>query len=516
MRLWKMCCLLLTLAFMTGCGKSLQTAHELAAPNLYKDAAYENASQSGPSVMVLPGRVACASYEFLAQVKPDNLREFGELELGKANFKVVDQNSMANIYQEIAVAANLGDGSVAKRFGKHKITPPQWLVIFDVTDVQSQTTAFSFTDKNSANFAGALMGGMLGGSSGAQLGQGVIGSINSAKEQRQWNITLQYRILDGETGQQLQQGSLTEQASLNNELKGFLGVDAAQAGGLALSTVAQRLIQKAVAEIDKQYKLPAMAQAETKTAHKPGAGKAAKAGKAERLASAHAASTPDKPEIVCTSKNLGTFACQIPAQWSMGTPPRAVEVAVAQKPELGRLLESSSRGDKSSLIDSIVAFDILRTAGPLVTLSEPGSPLAKVGQAMALSGGDLEGRVFILPGAAGQLPPEKLAAAVLGHLRNAVVVEPLGVETVAAKDGQRSVAVFKYIKVERHKELKEKPDYDRDAKDEYTLTSIPHYHNMAMAIVPKGNDLLLVIVIAPEGKFLPQLEGVKRLVASAS
>ena len=103
----KKCCLLLSLVLLSGCGKSLQQARDLAAPNMYQEATYENAAQSGPSVIVVGGTLTSKTYEFLSQIKADNLREYGELELGKANFKVIEKNSLANIYQEIAIAANL-------------------------------------------------------------------------------------------------------------------------------------------------------------------------------------------------------------------------------------------------------------------------------------------------------------------------------------------------------------------------------------------------------------------------
>ena len=212
MHLLKKICLLLSLFLLVGCGKSMQQARDLAAPNMYQDATYENAAQAGPSVIVVGGTLTSKTYEFLSQIKADNLREYGEVELGKANFKVMEKNSLSNIYQEISIAANLGDGSVAKRFSKHKITPPQWFVVFDIADVSAQTLNFSYTDKNSAMFAGALMGSFLGS---ASLGQGVIGSINNAKEQRAWNVTLRYRILDGVSGQQLHEGQFTEQATIN-------------------------------------------------------------------------------------------------------------------------------------------------------------------------------------------------------------------------------------------------------------------------------------------------------------
>ncbi len=524
MRFWKTSCLLLTLALLAGCAKNKEIAHQIAAQNLYQDIAYENAAKPGPRVTVLPGEVASASYEFLAQVKPDGLREFAELELGKANFTVLDKNSLGDIYQEIALAANLGDGSVASPLSQHDATPPQWLVIFDVVDVKTQTTAFTFTDKNAAAVAGALMGGMFLGSAGAQLGSGLVGSINSAEEQRLWNITLKYRILDGGTGQPLLQGTFTEQATITRELKGFLGVDEAQAGGITLTTVAQRLVQKAVQEMDQKHKLPAMAAAEAavaaSAAQKPVPAKSVKDKKqpAIKQPRQQPQPVPDEitPDMACIEKTLGGFVCQLPARWSTSPPPSAKDVALAKKPELAQLLNHSKRGGKSDLIDAMVEFDIYRTAGPLVTLSDPKSPLLEMGRALAINGDDLEGRVFILPDVASKLTPEKLATAVVEHMRRSSVVEPLAVEMVEGREGIRCpVTVFKYIQVERRKEVQEQPDWDRDSKPQSKMISIPHYHNMAMAVVPKGNDLLLVIVTAPEDKFLPHLEGVKKMVGSA-
>ncbi len=522
MRSWKMCCLALVVALASGCAKNAQKAHEIAAQNLYREMAYENAATPGPRVVVLPGTVTSPCYEFLCQVKPDTLRDFGENELGKANFKVLEKSALGDIYQEIAVAVNLGDGSLGQRFAKINAEPPRWIVLFDVVDVKTQTTAFSFTDKNAASFAGVLMGGIFLGAAGAQIGSGLIGSVSSAKEQRLWDITLQYRILDGNSGQEMAQGRFADQARLDRELTGFLGIDAAEAGGLTLSTVTSRLIQKAVQEIDKQHKLSTLATVES--APPP---PAAKPGKHAPTAKASGTKTPTEadaaasvaagPEIACTETRLGGFVCQLPAAWSTGDPPTAKEVAFAKKPQLAELLKQSRRNGKQDLIGDIAEFDVLKTAGPLVTLSDPQSPLREMGRAMALSGNDLEGRVFILSNASGKLTPEKLATAVAEHFRRAAVLEPLAVETVTAKDGtSRPIMVFKYIQVEQRKEVQEQPEYDRDSKPTTRLVSIPHYHNLAMAIIPKGNDLLLVIVAAPEDKFLPHLDGVKRMVESAA
>ncbi len=524
MRAWKSCCLLLVVALVAGCAKNKELAHEMAAQNLYQEVAYDNMAQPGPSVVVLPGRITSSSYEFLALVNPDSLREFGELELAKANFTVREKASLADIYQEIALAANLGDGSAARRFARLGITPPQWFVVFDVVDVKTQTTDFSFTDKNAAAVAGALMGGLFLGSAGAQMGAGLVGSVNAAKEQRRWDITLQYRILDGDSGQQIAQGSFTEQAVIKSELNGFLGIDAGQTGGITLSTAARRLIQNAVRDIDASHKLPAVAAAEAaaetaaETAARPKPGKAAKAGRQQEtdpLADLPQAGETE-PEMVCAEKRLDAFVCQMPVQWSTSSPPSALEVALAKKPQLGKLMEHTQSGKKNDLIDSMIEFDILRTAGPLVTLSEPESPLTELGSVLALTGDGLDGRIFMLSDASGKITPEKLSTAVLEHLRRASVVEPLGIETVEGRDKTtRPIMVYKYIQVEQRREVQERPDYDQDSKPQSKLVSIPHYHTMAMAVLPKGNNLLLLIVIAPEDRFLPHLDGVKKMVGSA-
>jgi|GEM_PF-3859088 len=519
----KTCCLMLALCVLAGCAKNAQKAHEMAAANLYQEISYENAAQPGPSVMVLPGKISAASYEFLAKVKPDTLCEFAELELAKAGFTVREKSSLPDIYQEIALAANLGDGSIGQRFARIDAAPPHWLVIFDVTDVKAQTTAFTFTDKNSAAMAGALMGGIFLGAAGAQIGAGLTGSINSAEEQRRYDITLAYRILDGVSGQQQAQGNFTEQALISSELKGFLGVDAGQSGGITLGTIAHRLIQKAVQDMDSQHKLPAMAVAEAAAAApKPAPGKAARSGKAAK-GPAKTPPAPDlsplrmeeRPEVSCIETSLCGVACQLPVQWSAGAPPSAREVAVAKKPELGKLLEQLQKSREKSLLDAMVEFDILRTAGPLVTLSEPESPISEMGRAVALSGDGLEGRVFVLTKVPGHVTPEKLATAIVEHMRRSCVVEPLAIETVTGKDGvNRPITVFKYIQVEQRKEALDVPDYDRDSKPQSKLISIPHYHNMAMAVIQRGGSLIMVIAVAPEDRFLPHLEGVKKLVES--
>lgn len=528
----KLCGLLLALALVAGCAKNKEIAHQLAAQNLYQDVTYEHASQPGPGVVVIPGTISCANYEFLSRVKPDNLREYGELELAKAGFTVRDKNSLGEIYREIALAANLGDGSVGRRFLERDAEPPRWLVIFDVTDVKTQTTAFTFTDKNSAAVAGAMMGGMFLGAAGAQIGAGLVGSINSAKEERRWDLTLRYRILDGGGGGQIAEGTFTEQAVISSELSGFLGIDSGQSGGLTLGTVARRLVQKAVQDMDAKHKLPAVAQAAAaqaaaeaapravpKAAPKSSRGKAASGRKpAPEMEAAPpdpAAPEAGKPEVACLETSLGGHACRLPVRWSTGAPPSAKEVAFAKKPELAQLMAHRRRGGEQSLIDAMVEFDILRTAGPLVTLSEPESPLSDMGRAVAITGDGLDGRVFVLSKAPSHVTPEKLVTAVIEHMRRSCVVEPLAVETVEGRSGAaQPVAVYKYIEVERKKEVQEQPDYDRDSKPQTKLISIPRYRNMAMSVFRKGGDMVLVIVIAPEDGFLPHLDGVKEMVRS--
>lgn len=517
MRRLATCLLALALAVSGGCVTASKKANEIAQQNIYQSVEYANAGQAGPTVMVIPGVITTPSYEYLVRVSPSALRDFAESEMGKSNFKVLDRTDQPAMFQEIAVAANLGDSSVLAKFKKYKMAPPRWLVRFDVIEVVPRSTGFKQLDKQMAGMAGALMGGMLLGDLGAKAGSAAFASISSAEEHREWTLTLRYSVLDGSTGARIHEGQFSDKAQISKELSGFMGFDTSQAGGLQLFTVTQRLVQKAVQDIDAQHKLPAVEQA---AQEKPKPAKASVV--AEKPAPKGKKNAEEKSEqttaIACVPLSIGGAACMIPSAWSTGRVPTVREVALASNPNIAVLEGKDKNGKKtaSALADSLM----IQAAGPMVTLNAPGNILANASGATAITGPGVEGRIFVLPGAAAKADPKAVLAQLEKHFQQAALAESLGVEVVESKSGQKPISVYKYIKIERRKiELDTGPPVGGDDKGREANTkmvSIPHYHNMAVSILPRGNDLILAIILSPEDNFLPQLEGFKQFVMSVS
>lgn len=510
--------LLMMLALLAGCGQASKKAHEVADQNLYQAVEYANASQPGPTVIVLPGQVSAVSYEFLARVSPGALRDFAEAEMGKCNFKVLDRAEDQAMFGEIAVAANLGDASVASKFKKFKLTPPQWLVSFDIVEVQARSTGFKHTDKQSAAMAGAFMGSLLLGDLGAKAGGATLGSISSAEEQREWSVTMRYRVMDGATGELLHEGSFSDTTTVFREIKGFMGFDQTQAGGVQIFRSVQGLVQKSIQEIDEKHKLPAVAEAEQVKARQAKAlAKALAKAPAEREKKPGKKDASKATAIACTTTSIGGVSCLLPSDWKAGNIPSVRDVALAANPGLAMLEDKGSAGKKSAMSGMAQAM-MAQTAGPVVTLSAPGGPLAGAANGAAITGPGVEGRMFVLTGMAGKADPAAVQGLLEKHFQQTAFTEALGVEKVESKNGDRPVAVYKFIKVERRKVEKENTapvGGDDKGRDDNTKTvSVPHYHNMAVSVLPRGGDLVLVLMVAPEDSFTTQLQGFKQMVGS--
>ena len=64
---------------------------------------------------------------------PNNIADFGELELSQANFTVLERSNLGHLLQELSLAYNLGDVEKARKtmqVGKLKTT--KWIVKFDI------------------------------------------------------------------------------------------------------------------------------------------------------------------------------------------------------------------------------------------------------------------------------------------------------------------------------------------------------------------------------------------------
>jgi len=249
--------LLLLVLLPVGCVSANKKATELADQAVYQPAVYENASVPGPEVVVLPGEIKSSNYPFLQKVTSNNLRDFAEIELSKDSFKVLDRADVQPLFQEIALAANLGDAEALKVFRKGKFKATNWFLTFNILKAEPTVTV---TKKFDGETAGALIDLAFTiankgekSTAGKMIGK-TVASAKSADTSAIWLVGLQYKIVNAATGEQVASGYIEDKMEATTAMNAFLGATNQQSTTITLDTMAQRLIQKAVAEIDKKYK----------------------------------------------------------------------------------------------------------------------------------------------------------------------------------------------------------------------------------------------------------------------
>ena len=77
----------------------------------YKEVEYKNVAKKGPALIVIPGEIKSNNATFTQRILPNNIADFGELELSQANFTVLERADLGNLLGEISLAYNLGNRS---------------------------------------------------------------------------------------------------------------------------------------------------------------------------------------------------------------------------------------------------------------------------------------------------------------------------------------------------------------------------------------------------------------------
>jgi hypothetical protein len=151
----------------------------------------------------------------------------------------------------VELAYNVGDPQQAMRaFQKGKVATTRWIVKFDILKAEPVASA-------GGGFDGRTVGrliDLLGGSKAVVAGSTVAGSVRTDEEARVWNVGLRYKILDGNSAEQVANGYFEEKMELGAVSTSVLGVNRRATGQVTLDTLVQRLVQKSVAEIDARYK----------------------------------------------------------------------------------------------------------------------------------------------------------------------------------------------------------------------------------------------------------------------
>ena len=232
-------------------GSSTSEKANAAADSVaYKEVDYVNKAKRGPALVVIPGDVKSNNATFAQKFGPNNIADFGELELSNANFPVLERSNLGNLLQEISLAYNLGDVDAARKtmqIGKLKTT--KWVVKFDILKAEQIA-------ENQKGFDGRAVGGLLGlfgGIAGSAAGT-VAGSVQNQETTGVWLVGMRYKIMDANTTEQVAQGYKELKMEVGATRSSVMGVSDGAKGGVGLDTMVQRLIQTTVWDIDSKYK----------------------------------------------------------------------------------------------------------------------------------------------------------------------------------------------------------------------------------------------------------------------
>lgn len=218
----------------------------------YRAIEYANAAKKGPRLIVLPGEIKSANVSFLQKVNINNIADFGEIELTRANFTVLERSQLGALQRELELAYNQADPAQAQRaFQKGRLATTRWIVRFDVLKAEPVASAGGGFDGRAASRILDILGG---GSKAAAVGSTAAGSVRTDQEAKVWNIGLRYKIIDASSTEQVANGYVEDKMELGATVTSVLGVSSRATGQLTLDTMVQRLVQKSVAEIDARYK----------------------------------------------------------------------------------------------------------------------------------------------------------------------------------------------------------------------------------------------------------------------
>lgn len=233
----------------TGAGGAASLrANEEADKSMYQPVNYANSGKRGPTLIVLPGKIKASSATFTQKVTPNNIADFGEIELSNANFKVLERGDLGPMLKEIELGVNMGDPTALKKFKKGKFKTTKWFVKFDILKAQKTAAAGSGFDGNAI---GSIFGTVVGGLTGA-VGNTAISSTKTSEDAALWIVGLRYKVIDASTSEQVSTGYVEKKMETGKKAQGILGMSGHASQLVTLDTIVQRLVQEAVVKIDKQ------------------------------------------------------------------------------------------------------------------------------------------------------------------------------------------------------------------------------------------------------------------------
>lgn len=232
----------------TGSGSASAQANAMADQQMYQPVEYTNAGVKGPVLVVLPGNIKSNNATFCQKITANNIADYGELELGRANFRVLERSLLGPLLEEVTLAANMGNTAGLKKFKKGKFKTTKWFVKFDVLKAEKVAQVNQGFDGRAI---GSIFGSLVGGTAG-RVGNTAMGSVKTDDSDGIWNVGMRYKVMDASTSEQVTTGYFEDKMELGKQGTSILGVSGSQSGGVTLDSMVQRLVQQAVADLDRK------------------------------------------------------------------------------------------------------------------------------------------------------------------------------------------------------------------------------------------------------------------------
>src|SRR5450631_2921766 len=119
-----------------------QKTNEAADRAMYKPVEYSNAGKAGPPLIVIPGEIKSNNATFTQKIGANNIADFAEIELSRANFPVLERTNLGPLLNEFTLAYNLGDPEEARKMlGRGKLKTTKWVVKFDILKTEQVASA---------------------------------------------------------------------------------------------------------------------------------------------------------------------------------------------------------------------------------------------------------------------------------------------------------------------------------------------------------------------------------------
>ena len=173
-----------------------------------------------------------------------------EIELARANFKVYERSNLSQLMREFEIAYNAGNPKAARRvLQKGKMQATRWVLRFDILKVEPVAQASSGVD-------GAELGRVVSSVGGkhATAGGTLLQTSQTGEASKVWLVGMRYKIIDANTTQQVATGYIEDKMEVGTSATKIAGFTRGATTSVGLDTLAQRLVQKSVAEIDARHK----------------------------------------------------------------------------------------------------------------------------------------------------------------------------------------------------------------------------------------------------------------------